>query len=71
MSTPTRSVCGCRKWPLGFAEYTVGHLERVDRIEAALRRDEPRVVVAGAAYRGLGIPACIRQGRSAANQLLG
>ena len=59
------------RWPLGFAQYTVGHLERVDRIEAALRRDEPRVVVAGAAYRGLGIPACIRQGRSAATELLG
>lgn len=54
------------RWPLGFAQYTVGHLERVDRLEAALADDLPRVKVAGAAYRGLGIPACIRQGRRAA-----
>ena len=58
------------RWPLGFAQYTVGHLERVERIEAALAADLPRVAVAGAAYRGLGIPACIRQGRNATRQLL-
>lgn len=58
------------RYPNGFAQYTVGHLDRVDRIEAALARDTPGVVVAGAAYRGLGLPACIRQGRAAAAQLL-
>ena len=50
-------------WPDGFAEYGVGHLDRVERIEAALAEEAPGVAVAGAAYRGLGIPACIRQGR--------
>jgi len=57
-------------WPRGFAQYEVGHLERVDRIEAALARELPTVRVAGAAYRGLGIPACITQGRRAARDLL-
>lgn len=58
------------RWPLGFAQYTVGHLERVGRIETALSQDLPRVAVAGAAYRGLGIPACIRQGRETARRML-
>ena len=58
------------RWPLGFTQYEVGHLERVDRIEAALSEDCPTLAVAGAAYRGLGLPACIRQGRTAARRLL-
>lgn len=49
--------------------YTVGHLERVAAIDAALA-DEPRVQVIGAAYRGAGIPECIAQGRSAAAALV-
>jgi len=59
-------------WHHGFHQYTVGHLGRVDRIDAALEADTVgRVRVAGAAYRGLGIPACIRQGREAAATLAG
>jgi oxygen-dependent protoporphyrinogen oxidase len=55
-----------RRWIGAFPQYEVGHLARVDRIEDALRRDLPHVVVVGSSYRGLGIPACIRQGREAA-----
>ena len=58
------------RYPQGFAQYTVGHLDRVARIEAAMARDTPGVVVAGAAYRGVGLPACIRQGRDAASRVL-
>lgn len=57
------------RWDLGFTQYTVGHLDRVGRIEDALARDQPTLAVAGAAYRGLGLPACIRQGRDAARRL--
>jgi oxygen-dependent protoporphyrinogen oxidase len=59
------------RYPDGFAQYTVGHLARCDRIDAALRHDAPAVRVAGAALRGVGIPACIRQGRQAVRDLLG
>lgn len=58
------------RWALGFTQYTVGHLERVDRIDAALADGCPGLAVAGAAYRGLGLPACIRQGREAARRLV-
>lgn len=57
------------RWPDGFAQYQIGHLDRVAAIEAALERDCPQIRVAGASYRGLGIPACIRQGRNAVRAL--
>lgn len=55
------------RWERGFPQYRVGHLDRVAAIEAAL---PATVAVAGAAYRGLGIPACIKQGRDAAAHLV-
>jgi oxygen-dependent protoporphyrinogen oxidase len=54
------------RWPDAFAQYEPGHLDRVERIEAALAADMPGVVVAGAAYRGVGIPACVASARRAA-----
>ncbi len=59
------------RYPDGFAQYEVGHLDRVAAIDAALEQDCQSVVVAGAAYRGVGIPACIRQGREAVTRVLG
>jgi oxygen-dependent protoporphyrinogen oxidase len=58
------------RWPRAFPQYRPGHLALVDAAEQALRTDAPRIVVAGAALRGLGVPACIRQGREAARALL-
>ena len=45
--------------------YTVGHLERVQAAIEALA-DQPGLILAGAPYRGVGLPDCIAQGRSAA-----
>ena len=58
------------RYPRGFTQYEVGHLDRVDELEATLARDCPQVRVAGASFRGVGIPACVRQGREAARKLL-
>lgn len=55
------------RWPRSFPQYTPGHLERVDAIEASLGSELPGVVLAGAAYRGVGIPACIASGHRAAD----
>jgi oxygen-dependent protoporphyrinogen oxidase len=52
-----------------FPQYRVHHLLRTAGVESALAR-LGGVVVAGAAYRGVGIPACIASGRSAARALL-
>jgi oxygen-dependent protoporphyrinogen oxidase len=48
-------------------QYAVGHLGRVARVEDALPAG---VELAGAAYRGVGIPACVRSGHAAADRLL-
>jgi oxygen-dependent protoporphyrinogen oxidase len=57
------------RWPGAFPQYRVGHLIRVAKIEEAVS-ELPGVAVAGAAYRGVGIPACIGSGRSAAGAVL-
>jgi oxygen-dependent protoporphyrinogen oxidase len=51
-----------------FPQYRVGHLIRVARIEQGLAALDG-IELAGAAYRGLGIPACIGSGREAARRL--
>ena len=48
--------------------YTVGHAERVQAAIAGLA-DTPQVVLAGGAYRGVGLPDCIAQGRTAAERI--
>jgi oxygen-dependent protoporphyrinogen oxidase len=57
------------RWPDSFPQYEPGHGERVARIEAALAREAPHVVVAGAALGGVGIASCIRQGHEAARRV--
>lgn len=58
------------RWPGSFPQYAPGHLDRVDAIEADLAAHAPGIVVAGAALRGVGVPACIRQGGAAASALI-
>lgn len=53
----------------GFPQYAVGHLDRIADLEAALLVDAPELAVCGMAHRGVGIPACIREARSAAAAL--
>lgn len=59
------------RWPRSFPQYTPGHLDRVEAIESALREELPGVALAGAAYRGVGIPACINSGHQAAAAITG
>lgn len=61
------SVVRIFRWPDGFPQADVGHLKLVDEIEALL---PPGVFVAGAAYRGLGVPDCIRQAAETARRLI-
>ena len=57
------------KWKAAMAQYNVGHLERLDRIEH-LRRQLPGLALAGNGYRGIGVPDCVRSGHEAAAQAL-
>ena len=57
------------RWGGGLPQYNVGHLDRVARIRAAVAA-QPGLAVAGAAYDGVGIPACIATARAAADQII-
>ena len=57
-----------QRHPRAMPQYAVGHLERVGAIEtrvAAL----PALALAGNAYRGVGIPDCVRSGEAAAEAM--
>jgi oxygen-dependent protoporphyrinogen oxidase len=56
------------RWGGALPQYNVGHLERVARIRAAVAQ-QPGLAVAGAAYDGIGIPACIATAQAAATQV--
>ena len=57
------------KWERSMPQYEVGHLERVNEIEK-LTSELPGLALAGNAYRGAGIPDCIRSGEAAAETLM-
>ena len=57
------------RWGGALPQYTVGHVERVQRIRASVA-GQPGLAVCGAAYDGVGIPACIASARLAADQVL-
>jgi protoporphyrinogen/coproporphyrinogen III oxidase len=56
------------KWERSMPQYEVGHLDRVTEIEK-LVSELPGLTLAGNAYRGAGIPDCIRSGEAAAETL--
>lgn len=58
-----------QRWGGALPQYTVGHLDRVARIRAATAT-APGLELAGAAYGGVGIPACIASGRAAAQAVV-
>lgn len=57
------------KWKGAMAQYAVGHLERLERIDRACETI-PGLFLAGNAYRGIGVPDCVRSGKGAAAKAL-
>jgi oxygen-dependent protoporphyrinogen oxidase len=62
-------LCEIFRWPATMPQYHVGHLDRVARIEQRAAT-LPKLALAGNAYRGVGIPFCIRSGENAAQKIL-
>jgi oxygen-dependent protoporphyrinogen oxidase len=56
------------RWGGALPQYAVGHRERIARIRAAVDA-VPGLAVCGAAYDGVGIPACISTARLAATKV--
>ena len=57
------------RWGGGLPQYAVGHRGLVAQVRSALA-GLPELAVCGAAYDGVGIPACIASGRRAAAAVL-
>ncbi|SOD99083.1 protoporphyrinogen oxidase [Blastococcus haudaquaticus] len=57
------------RWGGGLPQYLVGHQGRVDAVRAAVS-EVPGLAIAGAAFRGVGVPACIRDAQHAVESLL-
>jgi oxygen-dependent protoporphyrinogen oxidase len=55
------------RWDQALPVYAPGHAGRVEAAERAL---PPSVALAGASYRGVGIPDCVRSGREAGRRLV-
>ena len=58
------------RWADSFPQYRPHHFARLAQIEAGLQQNAPGVFLAGASFRGIGIPACVQQARSAASSVL-
>jgi oxygen-dependent protoporphyrinogen oxidase len=58
------------RWIESFPQYRPGHAYRVDALDKQMHTSAPGVVLAGASYRGIGIPACINDGQRAATRAL-
>ncbi len=54
------------RWREANPQYDVGHLDHIDALEAALPSG---IHVTGSAYRGIGVPDCVRQGQETAMQV--
>ncbi len=57
------------RWKQCMPQYHLGHLSRVQQIEQQTERHYG-LEIAGNSYRGVGIPACIASGKSAADRML-
>ena len=55
------------RWPRSMPQYELGHLDRVERIRAAL---PPGIFVVGSAYDGVGIPDCVRAAGETADRVV-
>lgn len=57
------------RWRGAMAQYTRGHLDRVTRIESNVAKIRG-LALAGNAFRGIGVPDCIRMGADAAAEMV-
>src|SRR5438874_525220 len=64
---PVPEAVRVTRWGGALPQYAPGHLDRVARARAALA-DVPGLALAGAAYDGVGIAACVRAGWAAAGR---
>lgn len=67
---PPHTAAAVYRWGGALPQYPPGHGGRVAALRAVLAERHPALALAGAAYDGVGIPACVTSGRAAADLVL-
>ncbi len=60
---------GMARWERAMPQYRVGHLARMDALDGLVASELPRVGLAGAAYRGVGISDTVVSAQGAARRV--
>ncbi|MED4129587.1 protoporphyrinogen oxidase [Shouchella miscanthi] len=58
------------RWYEAMPQYKVGHVERVKQLAHELTATHPGLHVAGAAFEGVGVPDCVKQGNEVAKKIV-
>ncbi|WP_428909377.1 protoporphyrinogen oxidase [Niallia sp. Krafla_26] len=58
------------RWPNSIPQYTVGHLQRMEKVQQGLTQELPGIFLAGKSYNGEGVSACVKQGEEAVNNVM-
>ncbi len=64
--TAAPGMAEVQRWPGAMPQYALGHLGRVARMEE-IATEIPGLFLAGAAFRGVGVPDCVHSGETAAD----
>ena len=57
-----------QRWPAAMPQYTVGHAERLEAIDARAAA-HPGLHITGAGYRGIGVAACLTKSQAVATRI--
>ncbi|SEP81604.1 protoporphyrinogen oxidase [Piscibacillus halophilus] len=57
------------RWYDAMPQYTVGHMDRLIELEGKLSEHLPNIFLAGASYRGVGLPDCMKQAKAVIQQI--
>ena len=58
------------RWKESFPQYRPHHVAHVEHLENHLAQSMPQVHLAGASFRGIGVPSCVQQGVATAQKMI-
>ncbi|UJW57322.1 protoporphyrinogen oxidase [Bacillus sp. A116_S68] len=59
-----------KRWQESMPQYQVGHVDMMTYVFSKFKEHYPRIILTGASYNGIGLPDCISQGKSAAEDII-
>jgi oxygen-dependent protoporphyrinogen oxidase len=58
------------RWKESFPQYRPHHIAHVEHLENLIAQSMPQVHLAGASFRGIGVPSCVQQGVATAQKMI-